>query len=781
MKSILIVATLIATLLTFYSALRFKSEAIETDITARVTEEISVADVSVDVDGRHVTLSGVVRDTTEEAALLAAADATRGALGPVDGLTVQAASGFVAATKSEAGISLNGTIPDEATRAALLDAAGAATDGDVTDELVVSGALGSWHDEASFGLGQLAAMSSGSMTAGSDALVLSGVAIGDPSAITSALDARGSWKALVAAPDISAQLAADIQTLETELTEAQARVAGLESEVASKSALLVDRDGTIDRLNATITALRTDFGTDRDVLQAQIDTERSRVGDLSVELERLRAGLSDGAATSSDLTADLASTRALLADRDGTIDRLNGELAELRASSASERDGLQAELAAASNLVADRDGTIDQLNARISGLEADLGSLNNDLEGLQATLAERDTTVEGLTGDLEAQAALAAEREDSIQALTTELEGLRSGLSAEEAAANTLNAEIAALRSDMEAAQESYETDFAAQNALIAERDSTIEALTADLADRDSTLAELNAQLESLRDGLSAEEAELANLRAELADRDSTVEALTADLETQAGEVTDRDATIAELNAQLESLRDGLSAEEAELANLRAELADRDSMIENLNGEVETQAGLVAERDTTIAELTSDLESARTAQSSEAATLAALRSELADRDSTIETLQAELAASPSDAPRPETLVAVDQCAARAETVIEGTQINFVTGSANISSDSEALLERLTGIALACINENVVLEIGGHTDDRGDEDRNLALSEERAAAVLAFMAERGVPETGLVATGFGESQPISDNETSEGRAANRRISFGWEAR
>ena len=76
---------------------------------------------------------------------------------------------------------------------------------------------------------------------------------------------------------------------------------------------------------------------------------------------------------------------------------------------------------------------------------------------------------------------------------------------------------------------------------------------------------------------------------------------------------------------------------------------------------------------------------------------------------------------------------------------------------------------------------MTVEIGGHTDDRGSDDANQALSEARATAIVAFMAERGVPEAGLRAVGYGESQPIADNETAEGRAENRRISFDWQAR
>ena len=67
----------------------------------------------------------------------------------------------------------------------------------------------------------------------------------------------------------------------------------------------------------------------------------------------------------------------------------------------------------------------------------------------------------------------------------------------------------------------------------------------------------------------------------------------------------------------------------------------------------------------------------------------------------------------------------------------------------------------------------VIEIGGHTDDLGPEDANQALSQARADAVAAYIAQSVDPGR-LSAVGFGESQPIADTTTDEGRAQNRRV-------
>ncbi|RZL46627.1 MAG: OmpA family protein [Pedobacter sp.] len=67
-----------------------------------------------------------------------------------------------------------------------------------------------------------------------------------------------------------------------------------------------------------------------------------------------------------------------------------------------------------------------------------------------------------------------------------------------------------------------------------------------------------------------------------------------------------------------------------------------------------------------------------------------------------------------------------------------------------------------------------IKIIGHTDSKGTEQYNMGLSERRAAAVKAYAVSQGVPSSRLVTIGKGFSEPIADNETEAGRAANRRV-------
>ncbi|MCK9997034.1 MAG: OmpA family protein [Candidatus Krumholzibacteria bacterium] len=67
-----------------------------------------------------------------------------------------------------------------------------------------------------------------------------------------------------------------------------------------------------------------------------------------------------------------------------------------------------------------------------------------------------------------------------------------------------------------------------------------------------------------------------------------------------------------------------------------------------------------------------------------------------------------------------------------------------------------------------------LEVQGHTDDQGEDDYNLDLSQRRAEAVVAYLGLFGVDTGRLVPKGFGESKPVMENTTEEGRAKNRRV-------
>ncbi len=101
-------------------------------------------------------------------------------------------------------------------------------------------------------------------------------------------------------------------------------------------------------------------------------------------------------------------------------------------------------------------------------------------------------------------------------------------------------------------------------------------------------------------------------------------------------------------------------------------------------------------------------------------------------------------------------------------------INFETGSDVILAASFADLDKLVAI----LNEypEAKVEVQGHTDSKGDHDKNVDLSQRRANAVKAYLESHGVAGDRLTAMGYGPDKPIADNNTAAGRAKNRRVDF-----
>ncbi|MAK60403.1 MAG: hypothetical protein CMK09_05450 [Ponticaulis sp.] len=120
---------------------------------------------------------------------------------------------------------------------------------------------------------------------------------------------------------------------------------------------------------------------------------------------------------------------------------------------------------------------------------------------------------------------------------------------------------------------------------------------------------------------------------------------------------------------------------------------------------------------------------------------------------------------------------VDACQIAFNDTMQGRNIEFETASAALSTRSTNLLDALTGIAILCTNSSgYTVEIGGHTDTRGDPDQNQQLSEARANSVQSYLIDLGVAPSQLRAVGYGESQPLMDGETDEAHARNRRTEF-----
>lgn len=102
-------------------------------------------------------------------------------------------------------------------------------------------------------------------------------------------------------------------------------------------------------------------------------------------------------------------------------------------------------------------------------------------------------------------------------------------------------------------------------------------------------------------------------------------------------------------------------------------------------------------------------------------------------------------------------------------------IVYKTGSAELDPVSEPVLEMVKQY-LDAKTKVTLLRIEGHTDDVGDDKSNLELSAKRSQTVAKWLVGKGVDCKRLLPVGFGETKPVADNKTPEGKAQNRRTDF-----
>lgn len=108
-----------------------------------------------------------------------------------------------------------------------------------------------------------------------------------------------------------------------------------------------------------------------------------------------------------------------------------------------------------------------------------------------------------------------------------------------------------------------------------------------------------------------------------------------------------------------------------------------------------------------------------------------------------------------------------------ETVLSDDKVKFGFDKAELSDEAKAALDAFAA-QLKAENKNVYVEIQGHTDNVGGELYNEKLGQQRAEIVELYLAKQGIPLFRMESISYGESAPVADNKTRDGRAQNRRV-------
>ena len=105
-------------------------------------------------------------------------------------------------------------------------------------------------------------------------------------------------------------------------------------------------------------------------------------------------------------------------------------------------------------------------------------------------------------------------------------------------------------------------------------------------------------------------------------------------------------------------------------------------------------------------------------------------------------------------------------------LIMPSNITFESGGSTLSNSFYEVMDSVV-LVVQEFNKTVIVS-AGHTDSQGSDSYNQSLSERRAHTVSGYLRHKGVVEARLETIGFGETQPVADNATAEGRALNRRV-------
>lgn len=113
---------------------------------------------------------------------------------------------------------------------------------------------------------------------------------------------------------------------------------------------------------------------------------------------------------------------------------------------------------------------------------------------------------------------------------------------------------------------------------------------------------------------------------------------------------------------------------------------------------------------------------------------------------------------------------------RLDSIVSGRTIPFDKESDKFNDEGRTLIDEIAASILAMPDKTLRIRVGGHTDSKGSDGGNQRLSQRRANAVKNRLVLKGVAASRIEAVGYGETTPIGDNGTEEGRAQNRRIEF-----
>lgn len=397
------------------------------------------------------------------------------------------------------------------------------------------------------------------------------------------------------------------------------------------------------------------------------------------------------------------------------------------------------------------------LSQTLSDRDSELARLGNRLTEISRLLRleeERTEELEEQLGQAREALAVSLGREEILQA---EMDRLEDQVAADRERIQVLLGTQASLQQDIAALRElraELEREVADMSELLAQRDTEVAELDTELEERQMEIGALRDRSQALEARLAEEQERTLLAQQEIEARELRIQDLVAISEEGARALEEELELSASQRAQIARLNDEIDALQAQLRTISAALRLQEDITQTQEAEL---ADLGERLNTLLAERVTELEQYQSEF------FRRLREVLAERD--------------------DIRVIGDR-------FLLPSELLFATGSATIGEAGLEELDKLADLVLELIEtipEDVdwVLRVDGHTDQipisTARFPSNWELSTARAVSVVRYLAERGVPEARLAATGFGEHQPLQAGTSPQALQANRRIELKLTSR
>jgi outer membrane protein OmpA-like peptidoglycan-associated protein len=412
---------------------------------------------------------------------------------------------------------------------------------------------------------------------------------------------------------------------------------------------------------------------------------------------------------------------------------------------------------------------LNEKNKALFAAEAEL----TELDRVKRELNAKTTTINKLKQrELEVLAEIEPQLSQLIISVAT-LEGEKAALS--DRLKKTLPAlqEMAALKASLEQ-----------KNKTLATAELKLTQLEITKKELESKTKELN-KLQGKVTSLTHLESEVIKLHDSVATLNEEKSVLAANLKLTKTELNDAEmkksalsANLVEVKAQVQPLREKIvqaerlakefAKKEGELTLTKKEFAEKEEKIVRLQDKLDELTKKTDEIETLRQQL--DYKTQSTVQLNEKIKIMAERKQatVAEKDSDGDKVVDSLDLCPNSTPGSN----VDELGCERDEKIVLTNITFAVGTVNLTEDSKKGLSDV--VKTLALYPEIKLEVAGYTDNLGNINRNKSLSLQRANTVMNYLIEQGISADRLTARGYGPANSIADNNTSEGRALNRRV-------